>query len=551
MPRFIFITGGVVSSLGKGISSSSIAVLLQKQGYSVKIRKMDPYLNIDPGTMNPNQHGEVFVTQDGRESDLDLGHYERFTGVPTECLDNITAGKIYEELLTKERRGDYLGITVQVIPHVTNLIKEFITQGSQNYDFIICEIGGTVGDIEGLPFFEAIRQLGYEVGFSHVAYIHLTLMPYLSAAKEIKTKPTQHSVKELRSIGIQPNILICRTEKEIHEDERRKIGLFCNIKEECVIQALDEKTIYNVPISYAEQQLDKQILMHFSLPYNQLEIDDWKNIVNKISNPEKQVTIGIVGKYAKLKDSYKSIIEAFVHAGLESDCKVKLNWIGTGNLNANNVAAKLQGCDGILVPGGFGKRGSEEKMTAIKYARENNVPFFGICLGMQLAVIEYARNVLGIDDANSLEFTEDCTPIFTMMTSWITEAGKVEKRAKDGDLGGTMRLGHYPCEIAEGSLAHEVFGRKVIMERHRHRYEFNYDLLGNFENQKLIFSGFSPDGYLAEIVELKNHPWFIGCQFHPEFQSTPFKPHPLFSSFVKAALRHNAKVESDKVVNIV
>lgn len=535
MAKFIFVTGGVVSSLGKGISAASLAALLQAHGYSIKLRKLDPYLNIDPGTMNPNQHGEVFVTADGGETDLDLGHYERFTGESSSRKDNITTGKIYADLLAKERKGEYLGATIQVIPHVTGLIKEFILRDQDEYDFIICEIGGTVGDIEGLPFFEAIRQLGYELSAENAMYVHLTLVPYLAAAKEIKTKPTQHSVKELRSIGIQPNILICRSEKEISHDDRKKIGLFCNIPESRVFQALDEKHIYNVPISYANQGIDHEILAYFGLKQDEPDIGKWHELITKFNQLERQVNIAIVGKYTVLEDSYKSLIQSLEHAGIANNCKVKLVWIGASNLTDKNIADKLSNCDAILVPGGFGNRGVDGKLTAIMYARKNNIPFFGICLGMQLATIEYARNVLGINDANSDEFAKDGTLLITKMSEWLKNGIK-EMRGKDADLGGTMRLGHYPCVLQKDSKANAIFGSDQVMERHRHRYEFSTKWRPQFEDGNFVFAGTSPDNQVVEMIELKDHKWFVGCQFHPEFQSNPFEPHPLFKSFVAAAL---------------
>ncbi|AIF81230.1 CTP synthetase [endosymbiont of Acanthamoeba sp. UWC8] len=538
MAKFIFITGGVVSSLGKGLASASLGALLQARGYKIRLKKLDPYLNVDPGTMSPYQHGEVFVTDDGAEADLDLGHYERFTGVPARKGDNTTAGRIYSKLLAKERRGDYLGGTVQVIPHVTDLIKEFIKEGTEDADFVLCEIGGTVGDIEALPFFEAIRQLGYEFGSSKSIYVHLTLVPYINAAKELKTKPTQHSVKELRSIGIQPNILLCRSEREIPLSERQKIALFCNIPEDSVIQALDQKNIYRVPVAYHEEQLDKQVLKCFNLPYDvKPNLDKWHNIIHSAENPEQEVKIAIVGKYNKLKDAYKSLIEAFDHAGIYHKCVVKLCWVNASSLNDLNADEKLKDVHGIMVPGGFGSRGIEGKIAAIKYARINKIPFFGICLGMQLASIEAARNLLNIENASSTEFTEHCTNIIGLLTEW-EKSGATEKREVNEDLGGTMRLGAYDCVLQKDTLAYQIYNREIISERHRHRYEFNINYKDGLESVGFTFSGISKDKKLMEIIELKDHPWFLGVQFHPELKSKPFEPHPLFTSFINAVINN-------------
>ncbi|MBA8667213.1 CTP synthase [Holosporaceae bacterium 'Namur'] len=538
MAKFIFITGGVVSSLGKGLASASLGALLQARGYKIRLKKLDPYLNVDPGTMSPYQHGEVFVTDDGAEADLDLGHYERFTGVPARKGDNTTAGRIYSKLLAKERRGDYLGGTVQVIPHVTDLIKEFIKEGTEDSDFVLCEIGGTVGDIEALPFFEAIRQLGYELGNNKSIYVHLTLVPYINAAKELKTKPTQHSVKELRSIGIQPNILLCRSEREIPLSERQKIALFCNIPEDSVIQALDQKNIYRVPVAYHEEQLDKQVLKCFNLPYDvKPNLDKWHNIIHSAENPEQEVKIAIVGKYNKLKDAYKSLIEAFDHAGIYHKCVVKLCWVNASSLNELNADEKLKDVHGIMVPGGFGSRGVEGKIAAIKYARINKIPFFGICLGMQLASIEAARNLLNIENASSTEFTEHCTNIIGLLTEW-EKSGVTEKREINEDLGGTMRLGAYDCVLQKDTLAYQVYNREIISERHRHRYEFNINYKEKLESAGFTFSGISKDRKLMEIIELKDHPWFLGVQFHPELKSKPFDPHPLFTSFINAVINN-------------
>lgn len=537
MAKFIFVTGGVVSSLGKGVASAALGALLQSAGYKVRLRKLDPYLNVDPGTMSPYQHGEVFVTEDGAETDLDLGHYERFTGVNARIGDNITSGKIYSDLLSKERKGEYLGVTVQVIPHVTNLIKEFILSDTDDVDFVLCEIGGTVGDIEAQPFCEAIRQLGYELGKSRALFLHLTLVPYMRASRELKTKPTQHSVKELRAIGIIPDVLLCRTEKPLAEAEREKIALFCNTPKENVIQGLDQKSIYHALLAYHEEGLAKQVLHHFGLPADDsvFKLQKWNDIVYKLENPKAEVRIAIVGKYTKLKDSYKSLIEAFSHAGIHHQHKVKLVWLDSGDINSENVADKLGGISGVLVPGGFGVRDTEGKIEAIKYARENNIPYFGICLGMQLAAIEFARNVLGIKDASSTEFEEHCTNIIGLMTEWSTEGGK-ESRSKGHHLGGTMRLGAYKCAIKVGSLVSKVYHAAEISERHRHRYEFNTTFKDKFEKAGMKISGSSPDGRLAEIMEIPAHQWFIGVQFHPELKSRAFEPHLLFTSFINQAI---------------
>lgn len=536
MAKFIFITGGVVSSLGKGIASASLGALLQARGYKVRLRKLDPYLNVDPGTMSPYQHGEVFVTDDGMETDLDLGHYERFTGVSARKGDSTTTGKIYLELLTKERRGDYLGKTVQVIPHVTDLIKEFIVSKTDDTDFILCEIGGTVGDIEAQPFCEAIRQLGTQLGSERVIFIHLTLVPYIAASKELKTKPTQHSVKELRSIGIQPNILLCRSDREISVSDREKIALFCSVPVERVIPALDRKSIYSVPLEYHNAGLDTEVLKHFKLSYHKKPaLDKWHEIVKRIENPAKEVTISIVGKYNKLEDAYISLIEALKHAGAANNCRVNLDWVSASSIKTDTVKGKLEKSDGILVPGGFGSRGTEGKILAIKYAREHKIPFFGICLGMQLAVIEFARNVLKIKDASSTEFTDKCTNVIGLMTEWQHGKGTKKRSAKD-DLGGTMRLGAYDCSLSSKSLSKKIYGAEKISERHRHRYEFNIGFREQFEKKGMIFSGMSPNSQLAEIVEINNHPWFIGVQFHPELKSRAFSPHPLFTSFIKTAI---------------
>ncbi len=544
--RFIFITGGVVSSLGKGLASASLGALLQARGYRVRLRKLDPYLNVDPGTMNPIQHGEVFVTDDGAETDLDLGHYERFTGVNARRSDSVTTGQIYSTLLTKERRGDYLGGTVQVIPHVTDLIKEFILKDTDQEDFVLCEIGGTIGDIEGLPFLEAIRQLGYELGRERVMYVHLTLVPYIAAAKELKTKPTQHSVKELRSIGIQPDILLCRADREIPLSERRKIALFCNIREDAVIQALDVGSIYEVPGRYSEQGFDTQVLKSFGMDDHKTapDLTRWNEILNRVQNPTAEVTVAIVGKYTGIGDAYKSLCEALDHAGIANQARVHVRWIDAAGFEKEDVAQALSDVDAILVPGGFGERGVNGKLAAINFARENKKPYLGICFGMQLAVIEFARNVLGIKDAASSEFgmyedKEGKGPLVGLMTEWM-RGNVLETRNSGGDLGGTMRLGAYDCEIAPGSLAEKAYGSTHISERHRHRYEVNMAYREQLEKEGLVFSGLSPSGHLPEIVEIKDHPWFVGVQFHPELKSRPFAPHPLFSAFVNAAITKSA-----------
>lgn len=540
MTRFIFITGGVVSSLGKGLASASLGALLQARGYKVRLRKLDPYLNVDPGTMNPNQHGEVFVTDDGAETDLDLGHYERFTGVTAKKSDNVTTGQIYSTLLAKERKGDYLGGTVQVIPHVTDLIKQFILKDTAGEDFVLCEIGGTVGDIEGLPFFEAIRQLGYELGQKKTLFMHVTLVPWIAAAKELKTKPTQHSVKELRSIGIMPNILLCRADRAIPVGERRKIALFCNLQEENVIQALDAASIYQVPAAYHREGLDTQVLKHFGIRKAQEpDLSIWNKVVRRFEEPAGEVTVAMVGKYTEIGDAYKSLTEALDHGGIAGNVRVNVQWVDARAFEKEDIAQKLKGVDAILVPGGFGERGVRGKIMAAKYAREHKVPYLGICFGMQMAVIEFARHVLKVADATSSEFGKKPTSdkrgaVVGLMTEW-THAGVKHKRSASDDLGGTMRLGTFECHLKRGSLARKVYGEDVISERHRHRYEVNIAYKDALEKAGMIFSGMSPSGELPEIVELKDHPWFIGVQFHPEFKSRPFAPHPLFASFIDAA----------------
>ncbi len=534
MARYVFVTGGVVSSLGKGLSSASLASLLQSRGYNVRVRKLDPYLNVDPGTMNPFQHGEVFVTDDGAETDLDIGHYERFTGIPATKSDNITTGGIYSDIIKKERRGDYLGGTVQVVPHVTDRIKKFISHNVKKEDFIICEIGGTVGDIESLPFLEAIRQFSNDIGKKNSLFIHLTLVPYLKASGELKTKPTQHSVKELRSLGIQPDIIICRSERKIPKVERKKISLFCNVHLSNVIETVDVKTIYEAPISFHKEKLDERVISYFNLKNKRKpNLSKWKNITSKVLNPKKDVNIGIIGKYINLKDAYKSLDEALIHGGISNNVRVKLKRIDSENINPDKIKPMLEDITGVLIPGGFGKRGTEGKIAAIKYARLNNIPFFGICFGMQMAVIEAARNLLNIKNASSSEFGNNCTPVVGLLEEW-QKGGKILK-GSEKNLGGTMRLGLYDAVLKNKSLISKIYAEKRIRERHRHRYEVNIKYKNDFEKKGLVFSALSPDGNLPEIIELKNHPWFIGVQFHPEFKSRPFKPHPLFASFIKAA----------------
>ena len=535
MARYIFITGGVVSSLGKGLASAALGALLQARGYTVRLRKLDPYLNVDPGTMSPTQHGEVVVTDDGAETDLDLGHYERFTGRPATRQDNITTGRIYQEIIAKERRGDYLGGTVQVIPHVTNHIKEFVVEGNEGVDFVLVEIGGTVGDIEGLPFFEAIRQLGNDLPRGHAIYVHLTLMPYIPTAGELKTKPTQHSVKELRSIGIAPNILLCRTDREIPREERRKLGLFCNVRESAVIEARDVASIYDVPQAYHEAGLDREVLAAFGIePAPKPDMSRWNAVSERQHNPEGEVTIAIVGKYTGLKDAYKSLTEALTHGGLANKVKVNIDWIESEVFEGGDPAPYLEHVHGILVPGGFGQRGAEGKILAARFARERKVPYFGICFGMQMAVIEAARSLAGIANANSTEFGDTKEPVVGLMTEWM-RGNELEQRKSGGDLGGTMRLGAYRAVLREGSKIAGIYGSCEISERHRHRYEVNTAYRDRLEEKGLMFAGRSPDGLLPETVEFADHPWFIGVQYHPELKSRPFEPHPLFASFIAAA----------------
>ncbi|MFT6083191.1 MAG: CTP synthase [Alphaproteobacteria bacterium] len=540
--RYIFITGGVVSSLGKGIAASSLAALLQARGFSVRLRKLDPYLNVDPGTMSPFQHGEVFVTDDGAETDLDLGHYERFTGVSLGQSDAITSGRVFQKVLNKERRGDYLGGTVQVIPHVTDMIKDFIAVNDGDSDFMICEIGGTVGDIEGLPFMEAIRQKAQE-DRDNVMFIHLTLLPYIPSAGELKTKPTQHSVKELRSIGIQPHLLLCRCDRSIPSEERRKIALFCNVPETAVIEARDVRTIYEVPLAYYEQGFDREVLRHFKLPTDNIpDLTGWRRLVDRFMRPaEGEVNIAIVGKYTGLLDAYKSLQEALIHGGIQNNVRLNLNWIDAEQVEAKEQSLDyiFSAADAILVPGGFGERGSEGKIAAVQYAREKNIPYFGICFGMQMAVIETARHLAHLDGASSTEFAECAIPLIGLMTQWSSSASDtsdIQTRKIDGDLGGTMRLGAYEATLLENSMVADIYGTQTITERHRHRYEVNIHYRETLEKAGLLMTGMSPDGLLPEIIERHDHPWFIAVQFHPELKSRPFEPHPLFVSFVKAAL---------------
>jgi len=542
MARYIFITGGVVSSLGKGLASAALGALLQARGFSVRLRKLDPYLNVDPGTMSPYQHGEVFVTDDGAETDLDLGHYERFTGRPCTRQDNITTGRIYQEILAKERRGDYLGATIQVIPHVTNAIKEFILEGNDGFDFVLCEIGGTVGDIESQPFLEAIRQLGNELPENHAVYIHVTLMPYIASAGELKTKPTQHSVSELRSIGIQPDILLCRADREIPREERRKLGLFCNVRESAVIEARDVDNIYAVPTAYHAAGLDREVLAAFGVDSALApDLSRWTKIEERMRNPEGDVTIAIVGKYTGLKDAYKSLIEALAHGGIANRVKVKLDWIESEIFEREDPAPFLEHVNGILVPGGFGQRGTEGKIRAARFARERQVPYFGICFGMQMAVIEAARNLAGIGEANSTEFGPTSEPVVGLLTEWM-KGNELQRRQMGGNLGGSMRLGAYPAKLGQGSRVSAIYGASEIAERHRHRYEVNTGYQARLEDKGMRFSGMSPDGLLPEIIEYPAHPWFIGVQYHPELKSRPFEPHPLFASFVGAAVERSRLV---------
>ncbi len=534
--KFIFITGGVVSSLGKGLASASLASILQSRGFKVRMRKLDPYLNVDPGTMSPYQHGEVYVTDDGAETDLDLGHYERFSGVSCHKTDSITTGKIYQRVIDKERHGDYLGATIQVIPHVTNEIKDFILSDITDEDFVLCEIGGTVGDIEGQPYLEAIRQVAYDLGKERAMFIHVTLLPYIPTAGELKTKPTQHSVKKLQEYGIQPDMLLCRSQCPIPQNEKKKIALFCNIREENVIAALDVDNIYQVPIAYSHEGMDKQVCKHFGIECDgEPDLSKWEKIVDVIRHPQGEVKIAVVGKYMQLLEAYKSIHEALVHGGIANKYKVKIKWVDSELLEKSEPDIYLSDVSGILVPGGFGQRGTNGKIEAVKYARENNIPFLGICYGMQMAVIETMRDVAGVANAYTTELNPNCEPVVGLMTEWEKDGDK-EKRSQDGDLGGTMRLGAYPCVLAKDSLARKIYGTDKISERHRHRYEVNMKYEKQLNDAGMVITGKSPDGRLPEIVEIPAHPWFIGVQFHPELKSRPFDPHPLFVSFVKAAI---------------
>ena len=538
MTQYIFITGGVASSLGKGLTSAALGALLQARGYTVRLRKLDPYLNVDPGTMNPFQHGEVFVTDDGTETDLDLGHYERFTDVPSTVDDNITTGQIYKRIIDKERKGKYLGGTVQIIPHVTDEIKEFILSDNGGVDFCLCEIGGTVGDIEGLPFIEAIRQLGNDLPTNKTSFVHLTLLPYIAAAGEVKTKPTQHSVKELRSIGIQPDILVCRCDRNISPSDRKKISIFCNVPEESVIQAIDVDTIYAAPKDLKDNGFDAAVLRSLGIKkIPKVNLSKWNKVVKRIRNYDGKVEIAVVGKYVELNDAYKSLFEALSHGGISNNVNVEIKRIDSEALKDKKSLTELNSVNGILVPGGFGQRGTEGKILSAKYARENNIPYFGICFGMQMAVIEAARNLLGMKNANSTEFGKTDKPIVGLLTEWIKDTG-IERRDENSDYGGTMRLGSYPAELKKGSRIRRIYGKSKIVERHRHRYEVNLSYKDDLEKVGLKFVGMSPDGLLPEIIEIQDHPWFIGVQFHPELKSRPFNPHPLFSSFIDAAIIH-------------
>jgi CTP synthase len=538
--KFIFVTGGVLSSLGKGLASAAIGALLESRGLTITLQKLDPYINVDPGTMNPFQHGEVFVTDDGAETDLDLGHYERFTHAKLGRNNNFTTGKIYHSVITKERKGEYLGGTVQVIPHITDEIKQSILSVSQDVDVVIVEVGGTIGDIESLPFQEAIRQFKSDRGKENVLYVHLTYVPYISAAGEVKTKPTQHSVKELRSIGIQPDILLCRTDRFLSKDLKAKIALFCSVDVDQVITAKDVEAIYEVPLVFHQEGLDDKIIELLNIWTRSPRLNDWEQLVEKIKHPKNSVTIAIVGKYIHLRESYKSLNEALCHGGIANNCRVNLDFVDSETIDETNCRQRLAAADGILVPGGFGARGIEGKLKAIQLAREEKIPFFGICLGMQMAVVEYARHVAGMEGTHSTEFDDAPRfPVIYLMTEWFDYKSKtVQKRDIASDKGGTMRLGAYPCILEEGSLAYRAYGQKEISERHRHRYEFNNDFRERLEQAGLVMSGISPDGQLVEIVEIRDHPWFLGCQFHPEFKSRPMNPHPLFVSFIRSALDH-------------
>ncbi|MGV2979060.1 CTP synthase [Camelimonas sp. ID_303_24] len=542
MTRYVFITGGVVSSLGKGLASAALGALLQARGYKVRLRKLDPYLNVDPGTMSPYQHGEVFVTDDGAETDLDLGHYERFTGMPCSRNDNITTGRIYSDIIARERRGDYLGATVQVIPHVTNAIKEFVLSGNDGYDFVLMEIGGTVGDIESLPFLEAIRQLGQELERDQAIYMHLTLLPYIPSAGELKTKPTQHSVAELRSIGVQPDLLLCRTDRPIPREERRKLSLFCNVRETAVIEARDVSSIYDVPLSYHAEGLDSEVLAAFGIKdAPEPDLTRWQEISDRVKSPEGEVTIAIVGKYTGMKDAYKSLMEALTHGGIANRVKVNLDWIESEVFEREDPAPFLEHVHGILVPGGFGQRGAEGKIRAARFARERKVPYLGICFGMQMAVIEACRALAGVGAASSTEFGPTDEPVVGLLTEWLS-GNELVRRTAEGDLGGTMRLGAYRSVLSPESKIAGIYGKTEISERHRHRYEVNMDYRERLEAAGMRFSGVSPDGVLPETIEHVDHPWFIGVQYHPEYKSRPLEPHPLFSSFVEAAIAQSRLV---------
>lgn len=543
MARYIFITGGVVSSLGKGVASAALGALLQARGYKVRLRKLDPYLNVDPGTMSPYQHGEVFVTDDGAETDLDLGHYERFTGVSAAKSDNITTGQIYSRILERERRGDYLGATVQVIPHVTDAIKEFVLTDADGADFVLCEIGGTVGDIEALPFFEAIRQLGNELPRGNAVYVHLTLMPYIPSAGELKTKPTQHSVRELRAIGIQPDVLLVRADRGIPQSERKKIALFCNVRQSAVVQGLDCRTIYEAPLTYHGEGFDREVLDAFGIDDAPApDLSGWEEIVSRITAPDGEVTIAVVGKYTVLKDAYKSLIEAIAHGGIANNVRVNIEWIESEVFEEEETAiSALESVHGIIVPGAFGERGAEGKIKAVQFAREKEIPYFGICFGMQMAVIEAARNLLGETEASSSEFEKGGKAIVGLMTEWI-RGNRKETRSSEGDLGGTMRLGAYPARLAPGSRVAEAYGKVEVEERHRHRFEVDMSWATRLRDHGVVFSGTSPDGELPEIMEIPEHPWFIGVQYHPELKSRPFEPHPLFASFIEAAVKRSRLV---------
>ena len=542
MTRFIFITGGVVSSLGKGLASAALGALLQARGFKVRLRKLDPYINVDPGTMSPYQHGEVYVTDDGAETDLDLGHYERFTGVSSRQSDNVTTGRIYSDVIARERRGDYLGATIQVIPHITEAIKEFVVSDLTDEDFALCEIGGTVGDIEGLPFLEAIRQLGNDLGRAKCMYLHLTLLPYIPTAGELKTKPTQHSVKELLSVGIQPDVLLCRAERDIPDGERRKIAQFCNVRQDAVIPALDVASIYQVPIAYHEQGLDREVCRYFDIDAPAPNLSRWKSIMDRVTKPEGEVSIAVVGKYTGLLDAYKSLSEALTHGGIANNVKINLNWIDSEIFESEDTVHLLDGVHGILVPGGFGERGVEGKIAAATFARERKVPYFGICLGMQMAVVEAARNLAGIKGAGSSEFGQCQNPIVGLLTEWERD-GIIEKRSEDDGMGGTMRLGAFDAVVQKKSRIQDIYeGAEVISERHRHRYEVNLAYEDDLVAKGMMFSAKSPDGVLPEIVEIPEHPWFIGVQFHPELKSRPFEPHPLFTSFIGAAVEQSRLV---------